>query len=236
MSNDGSTSSSTPEHSAAISNTPDSQANSQPWQAIFSSQYNAYYFYNTETQQTTWENPLQPSVPAAAPPDGTPKEDPAPSDEGAALDPANNSVASQYAALQAAAIAAGIDPSLAHLDPTLLSALPSSSAAAPLAAGAGVPPSFTAKFNARTGQFTRPDGRDPTHLSEHARMTRMSEFYFDVKAWEAELAQRGGSLMGTGEEEGAEGGRKRKRPTKKDLVCFFFFLVSGSGDSVRVVI
>jgi hypothetical protein len=53
-------------------------------------------------------------------------------------------------------------------------------------------------------------------------MTRMSEFYFDVKGWEEELAQRGGSLMGTNgngnEEEGAEGGKKKKRPSKKDLV------------------
>jgi hypothetical protein len=163
-----------------------------PWQAIYSSQFNAYYFYNTTTHETTWDNPLLPSETPHTPPQQQTQAD----------------------ALQAAAIAAGIDPSLAHLDPNLL---PSSSSGP---SATGVPPAFTAKFNARTGQFTRPDGRDPTHLSEHARMTRMSEFYFDVKAWETELAQRGGSLMGTNGNDGEEGGRKRKRPTKKDLVGF----------------
>jgi hypothetical protein len=44
----------------------------------------------------------------------------------------------------------------------------------------------------------------------------MSEFYFDVAAWEREVAERsagGGMEEGTG-----EGGKKRKRPNKKDLV------------------
>ena len=64
----------------------------------------------------------------------------------------------------------------------------------------------------------------------------MSEFYFDVAAWEGELAKRGGSLMaeedgGQGQGQGSngdggEGGKKRKRPTKKDLVSFFFFYIS----------
>lgn len=177
-----------------------------PWQAIFSPQFNAYYFYNAETQQTTWENPLaqttSPSTPSTEP------------------DPASTpSATTPYSALHAAALQAGIDPSLAHLDPSLLSSLPG-------APGPG-PTSFTAKFNARTGQFTRPDARDPTHLSEHARATRMSEFYFDVKAWEEELARRGGALMGEEGEGGAEG-KKRKRPSKKDLVgvlAFLFFFL-----------
>ena len=61
----------------------------------------------------------------------------------------------------------------------------------------------------------------------------MSEFYFDVAAWEGELAKRGGSLMAeedagqgqgsNGDGQGGEGGKKRKRPTKKDLVSFFFY-------------
>ena len=57
----------------------------------------------------------------------------------------------------------------------------------------------------------------------------MSEFYFDVGKWEEDLARRGGRLMGeedpTGDEEGTRE-KKRKRPSKKDLVCLyaFFFL------------
>ncbi|KAG6912585.1 hypothetical protein DXG01_013600 [Tephrocybe rancida] len=77
--------------------------------------------------------------------------------------------------------------------------------------------SFQAKFNARTGQFARPDTRDPSHMSEHARAARMSEFYFDVGAWEKQLAEQGGSIMGSAE---GEEGKKRKRPSKKDLDRF----------------
>ena len=52
----------------------------------------------------------------------------------------------------------------------------------------------------------------------------MSEFYFDVDKWEADLAKRGGRLMDDEDDAGEEGTRekKRKRPTKKDLVCCAF--------------
>ena len=58
----------------------------------------------------------------------------------------------------------------------------------------------------------------------------MSEFYFDVGKWEEELARRGGRLMGEenvggeGYEEGTKE-KKRKRPSKKDLVSWWFFFV-----------
>ncbi|KAJ3561528.1 hypothetical protein NP233_g10138 [Leucocoprinus birnbaumii] len=175
----------------------------QPWQAIFAPQYNAYYFYNTQTNETTWTNPLEPSGSHSTntPPTSTstPAET-APS--GSDTPPAS---ASQYNALQAAALAQGIDPSLAHLDPSLLTGTASASG--------GPIPSFQAKFNARTGAFTRPDARTPGHLSEYERMKRMSEFYFDVGAWEEQLAQDK-----VEEEEG--NGKKRKRPSKKDLERF----------------
>ena len=103
-------------------------------------------------------------------------------------------------ALQAAAAAQGIDPSLAHLDPSLAASTSASPAAF----------TYTAKFNARTGAFTRPDGRDPNHVSEYERARRMSEAYFDVGQWEQDVEQRNA-------QEEAEG-KKRKRPTKKDLV------------------
>ncbi len=164
------------------------------WQAIYSPEYNAYYFYNTETQETTWTNPLASSEPAAS----TSTSD--------AQDPAALlSMDPRYDAMQQAAISQGIDPALAYLDPSLGSAMPSASVGPD-----GM--SFSAKFNARTGQFTRPDGRDPTHLSEYERMKRMSQFYFDVGAWEDQLSTQGGSIKGE------ETMKKRKRPSKKDLV------------------
>jgi len=103
----------------------------------------------------------------------------------------------QWEQMQANAIAQGIDPSLAYLDPSL-------------AAGPSLPSgAFTAKFNARTGAFTAVDGRDPSHLSEYERAKRMSQFYFDVGAWEEQLEQQDAA----GEE-----GKKKRKPTKKDLV------------------
>ncbi|KAK1215355.1 hypothetical protein PQX77_022039 [Marasmius sp. AFHP31] len=193
----------------AATSQPESQpesasAASTPWQAIYSPQFNAYYFYNAETQETTWENPLvsdsatsssvdPSSTAAAAGPSTSSSEEPSSSSAESSYP------TSSYSALQAAAIAQGIDPSLAHLDPSL-------SATGP---GAGV---AAARFNARTGQFARSDSRDPSHLSEYERMKRMSEFYFDVNAWEQQTARD--------QAEEAEGGKKRKRPTKKDVERF----------------
>ncbi|KAJ3860821.1 hypothetical protein EV359DRAFT_74995 [Lentinula novae-zelandiae] len=182
-------------------------ASSTPWQAIYSPQYNAYYFFNAETNETTWENPL-----VTAPDSTTPNpalETPTDSSSSAVapVEGAFDGTAlSSYNALQAAAIAQGIDPSLAHLDPSLAGPIPGSSSGAYGAA---------AKFNARTGQFTRLDGRDPSHLSEYERAKRMSEFYFDVNAWEKQRAHEQDAEAEAGGNE-----KKRKRPSKKDLERF----------------
>jgi len=219
----------------APSSTSATTPSSGNWQAIWSPMHNAYYFYNAVTHETTWVNPLQPvagssesttststnstttatpdpsapsaststsSAPAPSAPDSNPQEEggsSASSSSGATPVPA--SVAQIYA-LQEAAVAQGIDPSLAHLDPSL---------AGPSAPGAAY--NYSARFNAHTGTFTRPDGRDPTHLSEYERMKRMSSVYFNMEQWEQEVAQRKQQ-----EDEDAENGKKRKRPTKKDLV------------------
>ncbi|KAA1475291.1 hypothetical protein DENSPDRAFT_842034 [Dentipellis sp. KUC8613] len=166
------------------------------WQAIWSPSHNAYYFFNAATQQTTWENPLQPTA-------GPSSSSASPADASSAQTPAGAAppaIASMYA-LQEAAAAQGIDPSLAYLDPSLAGQAGPSGAYA-----------YSAKFNARTGAFAKPDGRDPTHLSEYERAKRMSEVYFDVGAWEKEVEAR--------KEEEEQNGKKRKRPTKKDLERF----------------
>ncbi|KAF8273560.1 hypothetical protein EI94DRAFT_1715275 [Lactarius quietus] len=182
------------------------------WQAIWSPAHSAYYFYNTTTQETTWVNPLQPaagepsssssSQPASASASATPPnaQEGAPSGSSSGATHVPASVAQIYA-LQEAAAAQGIDPSLAHLDPTL---------AGPSAPNSAY--SFSARFNAHTGTFTKPDGRDPTHLSEYERMKRMSSVYFNMEQWEQDVAQRN--------DEEEENGKKRKRPTKKDLERF----------------
>lgn len=214
------------------------------WQAIWSPAHSAYYFYNSSTQETTWVNPLQPpsatsgdgdttttttttapssSAPAPASGSGsapststggsdnpnTPQEGDPSSSSASGAAPVPASIAQIYA-LQEAAAAQGIDPSLAYLDPSLAAGASS----APGSSSSGTY-NFTAKFNAHTGAFARPDGRDPTHLSEYERMKRMSSVYFNMEQWEQEVAQRKGR-----EDEDAANGKKRKRPTKKDLERF----------------
>lgn len=197
---------------------PSSTPSSANWQAIWSPVHNAYYFYNTTTHETTWVNPLQPDPAASQSETPTTPADPSPStsssapastqqQEGPSAGPSSGAAPvpaslAQIYALQEVAAAQGIDPSLAHLDPSL---------AGPSAPGGTY--NFAARFNAHTGTFTRPDGRDPTHLSEYERMKRMSSVYFDMGQWEQDVAQQKQQ-----EDEDAANGKKRKRPTKKDLV------------------
>ena len=236
-----------------------SMATTTTWQAIFSPQYNRYYFYNPLTEETTWTNPLQQepqpesSTGVSTESDSVQKVQ----EEEQATDKqltftTTSAVSARHAALQAAALAQGIDPLLAHLDPSLLASpsMPGTSGGGtngmlypfylPLNASLMFSfifsfyflikdlPSFTAKFNARTGQFTPASARTPGHLSEHERAKRMSEFYFDVGKWEEDLARRGGRLMVEEEDAGGEyeegtKEKKRKRPSKKELVCASFF-------------
>lgn len=158
------------------------------WQAIYSPQHNAYYFYNTKTQETTWNNPLVPEVSPSAnalSPEGGPQTSSA--RETATTNPPLD----------------GIDPELAYLDPSL--------AYGPTATTTGA---YAARFNARTGRFTAMDGRDPSHLSEYERMKRMNSVFFDQAAWEQEVAARKAQEA----QEEAEGRRRRRKPTKADLV------------------
>lgn len=243
-----------PKESTSKELEPSNGTAANPWQAIFSPQHNAYYFYNTLTSETTWINPLQPETSdasAAAPaaqadtagtvsPAASKSKSPQPESSlsPSLPQPGPSSSTSSYATLQAAAVAQGIDPSLAYLDPSL--ALSSG--------GPALPHTYTAKFNARTGAFSTATARDPGHLSEYEvtitflvlidvvlislgallsnltrylsskstiqRAKRMSEFYFDVGAWEKDVEERKRAEM----EEEAVSGRKRKRPTKQDLV------------------
>ncbi|KZT26046.1 hypothetical protein NEOLEDRAFT_1132556 [Neolentinus lepideus HHB14362 ss-1] len=174
------------------------------WQAIYSPQHNAYYFYNARTNETTWQNPLQPTdaTSQASASSSNPSASPEPqAGSSTSSGPGASPAVAQLYAMQAAAQAQGIDPSLAYLDPSLAHATGAGSGPAPF--------EFTAKFNSRTGAFTKADARDPGHLSEYERMKRMSEVYFDTAEWERQVALQ--------KEEEEREGKKRKKPTKKDL-------------------
>lgn len=150
------------------------------WQAIWSAQHNSYYFYNMRTGETTWVNPLSSDDQGNAYASSSQQHDPA-----------------------AAAIAAGIDPELAYLDPSFALSTHTPDAG-----------TFQAKFNARTGAFTKLDARDPTHLGEWERAQRMSSVYFDTAAYDEEVQRQ--------KREEEESARKKKRVTKKDLVNHMF--------------
>ena len=132
------------ESNEATTATATSPPPTSPWQAIFAPQYNTYYFYNTLTQETTWINPLQQQQPEASTSSSATaaasvteteteigantqiqvqneNENEQEEDAAAAAQATTTSaVSTHYAALQAAALAQGIDPLLAHLDPSLL--------------------------------------------------------------------------------------------------------------------
>ena len=130
------------------------------WQAIFAPQYNTYYFYNPVTQETTWINPLQQPQPEASTSTSTTstsagattaslsatgtsvvetETETGVQNEGEGEDSgaqetatATSAASARYAALQEAALAQGIDPLLAHLDPSLLApSVPGSSGGGP---------------------------------------------------------------------------------------------------------
>ena len=200
------------------------------WQAIWSPAHNAYYFHNAATKETTWMNPLHQGQPPTGDSNGKGKEratsetkggdgeeagsqNTGDEEQGNVAGPSTATAAgtvpglTQWEQMQANALAQGIDPQLAHLDPSLATGTSLSSGA------------FAARFNARTGAFTAVDGRDPSHLSEYERAKRMSQFYFDVGAWEQELEQRN---------DAEEERKKKRKPTKKDLVSLplqFAYLV-----------
>ncbi|KAG8907430.1 hypothetical protein FRC00_011835, partial [Tulasnella sp. 408] len=142
--------------------TPGTAAQAQKdWQAVWAPAYNAYYFYNTETKETTWTNPLQP------PTEGQPATQNLPTSSGKdALTedpvPSSSRGVQSSTLIPNEAVLNGIDPALAYLDPTLYATR----------AGGAPPNTFSAKFNARTGRFTS-DNRDPSYLSEAERAKRM---------------------------------------------------------------
>ncbi|KAG8871164.1 hypothetical protein FRB97_008932, partial [Tulasnella sp. 331] len=190
------------------------------WQAVWSPSHNAYYFYNSRTEETTWTNPLVQAENAAPSKDDDVDSNTPGGSTSNAAEPSTNlgplpededdfNTLPTGQLIDTAALNR-IDPALAYLDPTLY---------ASKSAGMGGPGhTFTAKFNARTGRFST-DARDPSHLSEAERAKRMSSVYFDVDSWEKEVAARKLAEANAAADAGSAG-EKRKRPTKQDLERF----------------
>ncbi|GAA5988363.1 hypothetical protein JCM5350_004414 [Sporobolomyces pararoseus] len=169
------------------------------WQAVFSPEANAWYFWNSKTNETTWENPKQSkkaqaesastSVPTTEPSTSSAPQPPLPSEEPTTSDGLPP-----------------IDPDLAWLDP---------SAAA--RGGSSTTSAQSARFNARTGRFQVDSKLTPDRISDYQRSHRQQEAYYDVKGWEQQLEGKG-LKRGGDESENAEG--SRKRPSSKQVEKF----------------
>jgi hypothetical protein len=122
----------------------------------------AYYFWNSETGVTTWDNPLQ--VQAAA----------------ESITSAIDSIAAKSSTPTAEDFG-GIDPDLAYLDPNL----------ARSRAGSSHAPVFKAAFNARTGRFQGDPSLNPDRISDYKRAERQQEAFYNKQAWDESLGGRG---------------------------------------------
>ncbi|CDZ97400.1 WW domain [Phaffia rhodozyma] len=182
-----------------------SAVNNEDWQAVWSAPQNAYYFYNTKSFETTWINPLAPP-PTSEPPNGgsSPPWDPsAETLPGSGSTQPRSAQPFSYGSAHRQQSQSGIDPSLAHLLP-----------------GGGFsatdPSTYTAqaRFNTRTGRYETPadSSRAPDHLSDHSKMKRQNDAFFDTEAWERE--------KDAAFEREQAGGGKRKKLTKSDVERF----------------
>lgn len=122
---------------------------------------------------------------------------------------------SSHPTLSTAVQLGGIDPELAFLDPSLAYTTGGPNKGINTT---GPIPTFTAKFNARSGRFAGGDARDPNHVSEYERAKRMSQAYFDVDSWNKQVEEREQARKRAAEQ-GEDPNAKRKKPTKADLVC-----------------
>ncbi|RXK35062.1 hypothetical protein M231_07682 [Tremella mesenterica] len=180
----------------------------QPWQAVWSAEHNAWYFWNSQNGQVTWTNPLLP--PTSNPP--LPNEPPPLPNEPLPSNPPLSSLAypsqTETSTEYNPAGQSGIDPALAYLLP-------------PEQRGAGLSQNDAAAqkglFNARTGRFTKADYQyNVDHLDEYNRAKRMSSHYFDVEAWERQKSEEHEKRK-RDEEMGTSSKRKI---TKKDMDRF----------------
>ncbi|KAI5481170.1 WW/Rsp5/WWP domain containing protein [Pseudohyphozyma bogoriensis] len=132
------------------------------WTAVWSADANAYYYWNANTQEVTWENPLAGGASANA--EASTSSKPADGGDG-----------------RSAVDYGGIDPELAYLDPNLARA----------AGAGGSAPVFQARFNSRTGRFQGDPSMNPDRISDFSRAERQQNAYYDVGGWNESLEGRG---------------------------------------------
>ncbi|WVW85532.1 hypothetical protein I302_107570 [Kwoniella bestiolae CBS 10118] len=167
----------------------------QPWQAVWAAEQNAWYFWNRNTGEVTWTNPLDPSTSNSTQPPLF-----AESTSSSATYPDNS--------------AFGGDPSQPEIDPGLAHLFGGDAGSS---SAGGDPAMQKAMFNSRTGKFTSMNYEYTVgHLDEYNRAKRMGNHYFDVDGWERQKAEENERKRKAAE----EGGRGERKVTKKDMERF----------------
>ena len=160
------------------------------WQPVWDPTYSRYYFYNTYTQETTWQNPRIPEADAAA------------------AEAASPDAAAPGTVAEVPHDPLRYNPAIhGDYDPTAPYAQVREEAAAP-----GQEPDFTvtAAFNRFTGKFQPAQSHMvPENYNADNKSKRQMQFYFDVDA--AANSHEGRSLK-------AE--RQAKKLSKKELKQF----------------
>jgi hypothetical protein len=150
----------------------------------------AWYFWNAQTGEVTWTNPLEPAppLPSGPAPPASAVNPPLPKEAPPLPEPTFGQIPD-------------IDPDLAYL-------LPGTQRGA---GGDGQ----QATFNARTGRFQQADSNYAfDHLDEYNRAKRMAGKYFDVDSWEKNLREENAKRK----RDEAMGVVDDKKITKKDMV------------------
>lgn len=161
----------------------------------------AWYFWNSTTQETTWENPLEKTKGSGS--------------NGNATQPTDTTaIAPATATDEEIAELHGIDPDLAYLDPALYASEVRQARKGKLGAYAA-----SGAFDSRTGKFvplsaTGAKGtHDPSRLSHANQADRQMSAFFDIQQYEQERKRSREEK----EQEEAQGLSKKRPPTKKEL-------------------
>lgn len=180
-----------------------------PLASVWDSTRQAWYFWNSITQETTWTNPLEKASNAKDVQEDDASEK---KDNVEEVDSASRTRLTD----EEVALTNGIDPDLAYLDPVLY-------ASEILQARSGKSSySVSGAFDSRTGKFvplssTGVNGvHDPSRLSHANQADRQMGAFFDVEQYEEDRKRSREER----EQEEAQGVKRKKPPTRKELHRF----------------
>ncbi|KAI9286022.1 hypothetical protein BC943DRAFT_258662, partial [Umbelopsis sp. AD052] len=164
-----------PDSTAEVADQPPEE---QAWVPTWDEESQAYYWWNTVTNETTWDNPYPDLAQDQAPEDGYADSYPTESNP---LDAVLNKIDTEVRT---------------QLDNTTETSRPFQSynelfdPSETTSQAAADPYNSVAHFNSRTGKFTsskEADTYNPDYMSLESRAKRQMQFYFDVDAYQEQI-------------------------------------------------